>query len=200
MMKKILVIALALLVGAQAHAQLVAKAAFLNASDRSKFDNNVNSVNLSGFSLGAEYKIALPFVDGLGVAPGANVNFLFGSENEFRYSDIALNIPLHATYSFDFGRDFRAYAFGGPSAQIGLIKNSKYTVGNQTNSLNYYSNESSSTYNRFMLLLGLGAGVEVAEMIQVSVGVDFGVTPFFRNDYIRVRRPYQLKIGVGYLF
>ena len=148
----------------------------------------------------AEYKIALPFLDGLGVAPGANLNFLFGKEGSEKLADIALQIPVYATYSYEITNDFRVYGFGGPSFQLGLVKNRSYSINGKTIREDNYANDNVTTFNRAMLLFGLGIGMEVAEMIQVSVGADFGLTPFFRNDYERISRPVQLKIGVGYLF
>lgn len=200
-MKKLLVIALALFVGAQAHAQLVGKAGFLHGTDKYTWhQGDPARIDLNGFYAGAEYKFALPFVDGLGVAPGANLDVLFGKSGHENLMDIAINIPLHATYSFEITDDFCVYGFGGPSLQLGLVKNSRYTSNGHTIKTDYYANDYSTTFNHAMLLLGFGAGMEVAEMIQVSVGVDFGLTPFFKNDDLRVTRPLQIKIGVGYMF
>jgi len=200
-MKKFLVIALTLCLGIQANAQLVGKAGFLHGTDKYRvYQGTTYNEMLNGFFAGAEYKIALPFLDGLGVAPGANLNFLFGKEGSDKLADIALQIPVYATYSYEITNDFRVYGFGGPSFQLGLVKSRSYSINGKTIREDNYANDNVTTFNRAMLLFGLGLGMEVAEMIQVSVGVDFGLTPFFRNDYQRISRPAQLKIGVGYLF
>jgi len=198
-MKKLILVAVAaLLLGVQANAQLVAKAGFVGGIDTQRYFGNTNfeGVGLNGFAFGADYKIALPWVKGLGAEPGVYFNFLFGRRDELNYSDIALSLPIHASYTFDINDTVSLLGLTGPTIQIGLAKNYRYA---NNNPVNLYD-PNGLTYNRFMLLYDVAVGVELFSKIQITTGVDFGLTSFVRTNDMLCRRPVQYKLMVGYMF
>lgn len=212
-MKKVLSVFFAaalMLLGTEAYAQLYFAAGYVNAQDKSvsteKLTNTTytNKVDLNGVFAGAYYNLDLGFVDDLGLAPGVYLTTLFGKKDGVSHSDISVNIPVNITYAFDITNDFKVFGFGGPAVSFGLIKKASYTFEGTTHTANYYSKDYGTTFNRANLLLGLGAGFEVAELIQVSVGAELGLIPQykFENELggARYTRPYQLKLGVGYRF
>ena len=209
-MKKIILIAVTLLLGLQANAQLVVKGGYAFGLDRGRLKETKVNATLpqNGFFAGAEYQIALPFVDGLSFLPGAYINFLFSGKDGIdgvystgTYTDISLSIPLYVAYSQYINDAVTLFGFAGPSLQFGLSKAAYSNYGSgQTNRMNYYSNESPYTFNRTMLLLGVGVGADLFERFRVSAGLDFGLTPFFNGELYRFSRPLQFKLGVGYKF
>ena len=212
-MKKILtsIFAAALfLIGTQAYAQVSVSAGFMNAQDKIA-DNALEgnwTLDLNGFYAGASFNLAIPAVNGLGLAPGAFISGLFGSNGNTKYTDFALNIPINVTYGLNLAPDFKLVGFAGPALQIGVIDKDKYTNSGTTVITDYYDEGSTYTYSRFNVLLGAGAGIEVAEKYQVMIGVDFALLP--RIDFSesllgvththKVTRGPQIKIGVGYSF
>ena len=200
-MKKIIIVLTALLIGLQAQAQLIGKVGYLNAGEKASIANMRDQVSLNGFTVGADYRIPFKSIYGFGLTPGAHVNFLFGSDEAFRYSDIALSIPVMATYALDLNNVVRIIGNAGPTLQLGLAKNATTNIGaGKTDIYDYYAKSSTTTFSRAMLLLGVGAGVELFDKFQISLGVDIGLTSYFREGNAYARRPYQFKLGVGYLF
>ena len=241
-MKKLIVIAAALFVGLQANAQLIFNGGYLHQTESTtitgKNDGNEDITLkgtdlLDGFYAGAKYRIGLDGItEGLSIAPGANFSFMFGRHNALngegfkediiddkaKMNQIALNVPFHVQYSYEFNPDFKLEAWAGPTFQLGLFDN---VVDNDDNPSLLYNRfkviDPSTTYgslvggliaanfrtqaalNRINLLLGLGVGVEVAEKIHVNVGYDFGVLNLSTANNTTVTRGY-LRVGVGYNF
>ena len=199
-----------MLIGTEAFAQLSFGAGYINAADKSVVKENVTNstttgtVDLNGVYAGASYNIYLGFVDGLGFAPGAFVTAMFGKKNEVNYSDIALNVPVHVTYAYELTPDFKVFGFGGPALSVGLLKKASFTENGTTHTTDYYNKDYDTTFERINVLLGLGCGFEVAELVQVTIGADFGLLPQYKaeNSFgsMKYSRPYQLKVGVGYRF
>lgn len=215
-MKKIIASVFAaalLLAGTNAFAQMSVAAGWVNATDKvvqTLSLGNTSSTDiteLNGFYAGVSYNLPLGFVDGLGLAPGAFVQGLFGAdENDHKYTDFSLNVPVNINYGLELASDFKIVAFTGPVLQLGLVKKESYTNGSNTNTTDYYAGD--NPYNRFNVLWGVGAGFEVNEKYQIMVGADFGLLKVFDGTwnvlgvtYNRVAtRPTQIKIGFGYNF
>lgn len=206
-MKKLLVIALALFVGAQAHAQLVADGGYAHAMESIKYQNgNIDfkhTGSLDGLYLGARYLISLDnLVNGLAVAPGANLSYLFGKYWDYencKVRELAINVPAQAMYAYDFGNDFKVFGLAGPIFQLGLSHKAKDSNSGTQYDLYNKDNHLGFARNAFNIYIGLAAGIQVADMIQVSVGFDFGLLNLAYTDHYRMGRNV-LKIGVGYMF
>ena len=241
-MKKLFVIAVALFVGLQANAQLIFNGGYLHQTESTtltgKNDRNeditLNGTDLlDGFYAGAKYRIGLDGItEGLSIAPGANFSFMFGRHNALngegfkediiddkaRMNQIALNVPLHVQYCYEFTPDFKLEAWAGPTFQLGLFDNVVDNDDNPSFLFDRYKQIDASgafgqvlgavisekyrtqaALNRINLLLGLGVGFEVAERVHINVGYDFGVLNLSTANNTKVTRGY-LRVGVGYNF
>lgn len=201
-MKKILLIALALFAGAQAHAQLAVEAGYQHAFENWK----VKSLNLKaetpmdGFYAGVRFGLHLDnLVDGLSFVPGADLSFLFGKSyiGDHPITEVAVNVPLQFRYSYDIVDDFSVFGLFGPTLQYGLY----HQAFKGGTSYNLYSsrNDLNEIRKRFQTYLSFGAGFEVAQMIQVKLGFDVGLLNLTPENDLRATR-HLLKVGAAYLF
>lgn len=219
-MKKLIVIAAALLIGLQANAQIIFNGGYLHATDnitQTTPNGEIKGTNLlDGFYAGAKYRIGLDGItEGLSLAPGANVSVLFGRDaglpdclDDAKTTEVAVNVPLHVQYLFEITPDFKLEAWAGPTVQFGVYNR---TIDGETNPTNIYNlykeiptsannlGASIAPRNRFNLFLGLGVGFEVAELVHVNVGYDFGVLNLATNPNEKIYRGL-LRVGVGYNF
>ena len=90
----------------------------------------------------------------------------------------------------------KVFAYAGPSLQMGLASTSKITVGGTTNTTNNYDNDS---YGRMNVLVGGGIGADIADMLRLTVGYDFGLLDRNSSDNVSLKTS-QLHVGVAYLF
>ena len=219
-MKKFIAIAAALvLFGTQAFAQLSFGAGYLNSTETTKTtykldgSTSSSSQDLNGFYAGANYTIGLDgIVDGLAVTPGVFASMLFGANkdnNNVKYQDLGLNIPLNISYAYELTNDFKLFAFLGPIFQIGLINKTITKDSNSETKVNNFENDIIANTiikygrERFNILLGGGLGFEVSEQFQVMVGYNHSLmnywdqnTPFYNTKVSRS----QITVGVGYNF
>lgn len=218
-MKKLLVIAAALLLGMQANAQLIFNGGYLHQTEQTVITENgvnINGTDLQdGFYAGAKYRINLDGItEGLSLNPGANVSFLFGRHNSIDFKDvfddhavmnqIAFNAPLHVQYLFEVSPDFKLEAWAGPTFQLGLYDRVIDTDDNPTYIFNRFKAVTLAArplapLNRINLLLGLGLGVEVSELIHINVGYDFGLFNLSTATNTKITRGL-LRVGFGYNF
>ena len=205
-MKKFILIVAALFVGTLAQAQITANGGYIHATESFKSSVVSNSSPLDGFYAGANYYYSLDrFVDGLAVLPGLNLSFLWGSRTmlantnytNIKLSEVALNIPVYASYTYKINENFKVFGQTGPSFQFAFshrasTPQASYQLLNRSNGLDLVR----SVFN---LYWGIGAGVEVNELLRLDVGYDFGFFNMSRTDDVSIRRGY-LHFGVGYLF
>jgi len=190
-----------MLLGTQAFAQIAVGGGYLNATEKAKVGGVSSSLDLNGVYAGASINFSLDgLVDGLGVAPGAYLDLLFGKQDDgWKHRDISLQVPVNFNYGYELTDDFKVFGFAGPILHLGLIKKESYKANGGTTTYNYYNDDYANDLGRFNLLLGLGAGIEVSEMFQVVVGFDFGLLNMDGDSGYTYRRPTQIKIGVNYL-
>ena len=218
-MKKFILIAAALLIGIQANAQLIFNGGYLHATEQTSISEAGNTVSgtdlLDGLYAGAKYRFGLDGItEGLSIAPGANLSFLYGRHNAIDSKDlvddkaflnqIALNVPVHVQYLFEITPDFKLEAWAGPTMQLGLYDRA---IDNGENPTLIYNNFKEiprltgklGARSLFNLYLGLGAGVEISELVHVNVGYDFGLLNISTDPNAKVTRGL-LRIGFGYNF
>lgn len=206
-MKKILLLAAALFLGLQAHAQLAAEGGYMHAFESA--NTIYRSPSQGGIFVGARYNIDLDnWVDGLYASPGLNLSVLNGRVllndlvlTKVGSREVALNMPLHIAYKHEFVSDFSVYGFAGPTLQLGLLNNIVDRNDNSTYRYNMYKENKLGAAPRapFNLYLGLGAGICVADRFLVNVGFDFGLLNLTTATNAKLHRNV-LKIGVGYVF
>lgn len=207
-MKKVLLIIAALFVGMQAQAQIVADGGYFHAFEHGK-NLAYSSPSQDGLFLGARYNIDLDgWMDGLSFIPGLNLSALKGKVllnnlvlNKTTTREIAINMPIHLKYQYEFMSNFAVYGFLGPTLQLGLLNNIVDRNDNSSLRYNMYKENKlgSSPRTPFNLYLGLGVGVEVAERILVNAAFDFGLLNLTTGQNQKLHRNV-LKIGIGYIF
>lgn len=207
-MKKFILIAAALFVGTLAQAQIVANAGYIHAFENSKYSAITGDTytpyrgSLDGFYVGANYYYSLDrYVSGLAVLPGANISALFGRHaqfNSYSVSELALNIPVQACYTYKINDNFHVFGQTGPALQFAFTHNVRDNQGT-TYSLLRKNNRFGEARTFFNLFWGITAGVEVSELLRIEVGFDFGFLNQSRTEGYKVSRNF-LHFGVGYLF
>ena len=212
-MKKIIaiVLAAALFAGTNAFAQLYPGAGYINSTLSGQFNGNAQDpVNSNGFYAGASNNVARP--GGLAVAPGLYASLitntseggvsLFGvSQNsKSTFTEIALNVPVLANYTYALNRDAKVFAYAGPTFQLGLssktvTENSGVVSGTSTS--DHYAD---GDFKKFNVYVGGGVGAEFAKIL-VTVGYDYGLMNLYAGstDNTYYHRA-NLHIGVGYAF
>lgn len=207
----ILSAALLLLAGTQANAQISIGAGYVNSVESYKISKNADPSNnaLNGFYAGFGYTI--PVVSGLNFTPGVYYEFLTKSDAtniggvanvSGKITEHYINVPLTFSFGAELTDGFRVFAYAGPTAAIGLASTTVYNgtvLGISAGStVDNYNNDG---YGRFDILLGAGLGFEIADMIRLNVGYDWGML----NRYIGTtegvsRKNTRLTAGVAFLF
>lgn len=206
-MKKLIVLAAALLLGFQAKAQIVADAGFQLAFENTKlllddatYASHPNT--FFGVYAGANYYFNLDdLVDGLAALPGMNVSFLIGHHWDFhdvKAREVAINLPLQASYTHELNDNLKIFGQTGPTLQFALSHKVDDGYGTTYNLLNK-SNKFGESRKPFNLYWGLAAGVELNDQFRFDVGYDFGLLNLSRESYLKTHRGF-LHLGVGYLF
>ncbi len=220
-MKKVLIIVASLLIGMQAHAQLVTGAGYLHniESTKSKEGRAMgDAAHLNGFYLGASYNLA--FGQYFGVAPGLYLDMLFQSKNIYEgspfggvpvggsfssnYTEVALSLPVNLTGQYEIGNNISILAFAGPTFRLGLMARSTYNAsasigpihGSTSDAYDHYGDKGDT--NRFNILLGGGVGVQVGD-IQFLLGYDHTLLNATKFENFTTGR-HQIKAGINFAF
>ncbi|MCR5018668.1 MAG: PorT family protein [Bacteroidales bacterium] len=212
-MKKILaiVLAAALFAGTNAFAQLYPGAGYINSTLSGQYNGNAQDpVNSNGFYAGASFNVALP--GGLAVAPGLYASLitntseggvsLFGvSQNsKSTFTEIALNVPVLANYTYALNRDAKVFAYAGPTFQLGLSSKTHTDASGVISGSSDTDHYADGDFNKFNIYVGGGVGAEFAKIL-VTVGYDYGLMNLYagttENTYYHRA---NLHIGVGYAF
>ena len=212
-MKKILaiVLAAALFAGTNAFAQLYPGAGYINSTLSGQYNGNAQDpVNSNGFYAGASFNVALP--GGLAVAPGLYASLitntseggvsLFGvSQNsKSTFTEIALNVPVLANYTYALNRDAKVFAYAGPTFQLGLSSKTHTDASGVISGSSDTDHYADGDFNKFNVYVGGGVGAEFAKIL-VTVGYDYGLMNLYAGstDNTYYHRA-NLHIGVGYAF
>ncbi|MBO4434817.1 MAG: outer membrane beta-barrel protein [Bacteroidales bacterium] len=218
-MKKIIAIAFAALVlaGTNAFAQLSAGLGYINATEKSVYQNGDNDpvitkAPFNGLYAGVSYNLAVPGVNGLGLTPGIYASYLFSNRHvdgvsafgytilpggTYKDSDISINVPIHVNYSVDIASDSKVFVYGGPMLQYALSNTTQYATDgssdyNTTNNLQ----GNSATRAPFNLYVGAGLGAEFNK-IKIILGYDMSLLNMDTRDNYTLGRS-QIRLGVGY--
>lgn len=218
-MKKVLLIVVSLLIGMQAHAQLVVGAGYLHNIENTKNKEGKaigDAEHLNGFYLGASYNLA--FGQHFGVAPGLYLDMLFQSNNIYdatviqgvtgsassNYTEVALNLPVNLNCQFEVGSNASVFAFAGPTFQLGLMARSTFNAsasigpihGSTSDDYDHYGDKGDT--NRFNILLGGGVGVQIGD-IQFLLGYDHTLLNASKLESHTMGR-HQIKAGINFAF
>lgn len=207
-MKKFIVIAAALLLGFQARAQIIADGGVVVAFEKSR--NNLEAYfpsTMTGLYAGAKYYVSLDdVVDGLAFLPGANLSVLVGHNFESRdymERELALNIPLQASYTHELNENIKVFGQTGPAIQLALVHKVRDTTTGTIYPLMNKNNTFGYARQPFNVYWGFAAGVEINDMFRIDLGIDLGFLNLSKNVEHRtinkITRNY-MHVGFGYLF
>ena len=197
-----------MLAGFNANAQVSLGAGFLNSKSITKIESSTANAVMNGFYVGADY--CMPIVGGLSMTPGLYYSYSTASDAaaigsiisaKGTTSEMYIGVPVNFSYTLNFSDAVKGFVFAGPTFNLGLTSNTKYS-GNIAGfsagkTVDYYKD---SDYGRFEVMLGGGVGLEVS-CIRLTVGYDLGINNRYTGklDDYTVRRN-QLHAGIAYLF
>lgn len=209
MKKIILTLALAAMAATSAFAQLSVGAGYVNSTLTNKVsDNKSTDTALNGAYVNANF--TLPIAGGLKLVPGVVFSYIGGESSSnlgsiikgtVTRSEMNLSIPVNVTYGVDLGKSLSAFVFAGPTVDLGCLASLKGEVesilGSGSKDADLYGEN--SNYGRFDVLVGGGAGVDIAKIIRLTVGYNYGVLDRNSADNATAHRGF-LHAGVSYLF
>ena len=208
-----------MMLGTQAHAQLVVGAGYLHSIEKDKYvksdEPKPNVEHLNGFYAGASYNFR--FGTFFGVAPGFYLNMLFQDKQlldynsqalnysaRSRYTEIALNLPIKLTFNFEINDNLSTFAYVGPNFQYGVFARSTVNKSGSVLGINLSKGQEYNHYgekgdtNPFNIYMGAGAGVQVGD-IQFMIGYDHNLLNCTKvTDWYSSRN--QIKAGVNFVF
>lgn len=211
-MKKIFILTALLMTGTLAQAQdLSLGAGYLYSTLTSQTGNTKESNEVtSGAYLGGSFNI--PIVGELGLAPGLYYSILTGQgtgsyldglvQGRVKFAEHAINLPVYLNYGMELGHA-DLFIFAGPTFQYGI--SSKYKFEGSIPLVGFGAREEIDSYKdlsmgRFNIYMGGGLGVDLNELIRVTVGFDYGLLDLDKSDENCKQYRYNFKVGVAYLF
>lgn len=192
-MKKILLLAITVLMAIMANAQISVQSGYLLNTCKTKVSPDKYSNSYNGIMVAADYNLNL--TGNLSVAPGLGLDYSFENFNEDgykeKYRELGLLAPVDVNYSFPISDGLSLSVFAGPTFYYGLISKDVAV----TPSYNYYSDDN----KRFDLFLGGGLWCDINKTIRVKAGYKLGVTNNCKIDGIKERNNF-FSLSVGFLF
>ena len=200
-MKKLMIMALALLTAGIASAQITYSIGYINTSTTSKYEATVagvkvsksNTSSMNGFIIGVDDNINL--TGDLNVAPGVGMDLSFKKEEGIKYTKFGLFAPVDFNYGFALGSDIKLFIYAGPTFDLGIISSAKDDDGNKSN----LYKEKEGNMSRFDILLGGGAWVTFKDQLRFKVGYKAGMLNTCKTDNYTVKNNV-LSVSVGYIF
>ena len=198
-MKKVFAIAAALM--------MLATAANAQSFGAGYVQSTANSASSNGFYAGFGYSAEI--MPGLNLNPGLYYELLTSSTGASlgswasysgKTTEHYVNVPLHLSYGINFAPTFKVFAYGGPTANVGIASSTKVSGsvlgfgGSDT-----IDNYKDSNYGRFDIMLGVGGGVELMRKFRITVGYDWGMLDRDNRDNVVLKRN-RLTAGAAFIF
>ena len=163
--------------------------------------------SLNGFYLEATYDFNFLNKNwgSLGLQPGVRYTFAGESDSDEvagvkakeSFTEHYLDVPVNVKYSYEIiPTTLKAYAFAGPVFSLGLASNLKAGAGDTSVKTNNYKDTESG---RFDIKFGLGAGVTLAEKLNVKLGYNIGMLNRYTGEQISKDYKYKTHTGVFYI-
>jgi hypothetical protein len=208
-MKKIyfILIAAALFLAVDANAQIGVGLGYNLLTTTATMADESEDDSLNGFYLEATYDFNFLNKNwgSLGLQPGVRYTFAGESDSDEvagvkakeSFTEHYLDVPVNVKYSYEIiPTTLKAYAFAGPVFSLGLASNLKAGAGDTSVKTNNYKD---TEYGRFDIKLGLGAGVTLAEKLNVKLGYNIGMLNRYTGEQISKDYKYKTHTGVFYL-
>ena len=208
-MKKIyfLIAAAAMFLAVEANAQIGVGLGYNLLTTTTTMADESEDDSLNGFYLEATYDIN--FLNrnwgSLGLQPGFRYTFagesdsdeVAGVKTNASFTEHYLDVPVNVKYSYEIiPTTLKAYAFAGPVFSLGLASNLKAGAGDTSVKTNNYKD---TEYGRFDIKFALGAGVTLAEKLNVKLGYNIGMLNRYTGEQISKDYKYKTHTGVFYL-
>ena len=195
-MKKLMIMAVALLTAGIASAQVTYSIGYINTKVTSKVGGYSNSESMNGFTIAVDYNINL--AGDLNVAPGLGMDLSFGKQKtvlgDEKVKKFGVYVPVDFNYGFALGSDLKLFVYAGPTVDFGIFYNGK--IGDEKT--DYYKKEEGNM-SRFDLLLGGGAWITYQDVLRFKVGYKAGMLNTCKTDGYTVKNNV-LSVSVGYVF
>lgn len=225
---KLIAVAVAIFAASiEASAQFGVNISYMNSNARPvQWSDAKNQTN--GFTVGIDNELKL-IGNFLSIQPGLYYQHLLASEDivdlgsqlyaKNTYSDYFLAIPLHVKLGFNIlpNKMLRVYVFAGPTFEIGLKSEDKFSIAGEGEiSYNYYTGKFSTSsdevndivassglfpdqkvYDRFDVMVGGGVGIQVIRFLDIKVGYDYGLVNRYRKEMDKTVNRGQFYVGVG---
>ena len=188
-MKKVFLLAVALMISAMAYAQFSVQVGYQMNSMMTEMDGVRATQYYNGAAAAVDYNI--PLVGSLSVAPGLGVNFFFTNKYGVKYRECDLFAPIDFNLCLSDSRDTRLSLFVGPTFYYGLFSKDISTNPHH----DYYNTES----KRFGMSLGGGIWCDIKESFRVKIGYKFGLLNCSKEAGV-TERSNTLMLAIGYLF
>lgn len=211
-----LIAAAMLLVGTDAFAQFSASVGYSHSRTAFRaIGLNVAKANMDGFYGGVTYNIPIAqgSIGSFGIAPGIYASYMMKPKTNLfvvkgDISESYLSVPVDFNFSIPVSDGLKFIVFAGPTLSVGMTSNVKVTaVGDKDLSESMIGTNNDLYdgvlaqklgYDRFDLLFGGGVGVDVEDMIRLTVGYDSGLLNR-GGSTLEIHRN-QFHIGLAYLF
>lgn len=156
--------------------------------------NTFSGTNFQGFFLGGAYNIELPFLSGLGVAPGLQFRLNTRSDNQNTQTQTLIDIPILVDYVIPINKNITVAPFVGPMLSLALSGTSK----NKNTDISYPWYGENGSLTRFNLYGVVGAEGSYANFM-LFLGYRFG---FFDIDKLDISKTKAngFFVGLGYSF
>ena len=186
-MKKVFLLAVALMISVMAHAQFSVQVGYQMNSMRTEIGGVRATQYYNGVAAVVDYNI--PLVGSLSVAPGLGIDFLFTNKYDVKYRELELFAPIDFNLCISDRGDARLSLFAGPTLYYGLF------CKDVSRNYNYYDTDN----KRFDMSLGGGIWCDINEVLRVKIGYKFGLLNSSKEAGISEKNN-SLTLSVGYIF
>lgn len=178
-----------------------------------------------GIRAGVNFANATEEIDGYSYSPKSNTNFHLGVAVDFpllqslyiqsglyytvkgwkldddgedvKASPAYLEIPVLASYRYDFSDAAQLQINVGPYLAYGIGGKVKYEYRGHSNEYDFFGDEDDDSWGakRFDAGLQIGAGIVFAEHIYVGCAYEIGLANIARDDYSVKNKNFMLSLG-----
>lgn len=200
-MKRLIIsIALVAVAATSAMAQVSVGAGYLSTTTKTTISDKNTSATSDGFYVGAD--AAYNLGAGFSVIPGLYYGYAFSKDSFYGVADAEtkshyLSVPVNFKYGLPVLDVLNVFAYAGPQFNFGLASKTTATALGVSSEVNNYGDD--SNLSRFDIALGVGLGFDVADMIRINFGYNWGLLDLNKSDNIKMHNN-NWHVGVAFLF
>ncbi|MDR0233177.1 MAG: hypothetical protein LBI82_13845 [Dysgonamonadaceae bacterium] len=158
-----------------------------------------DSKSVPGFRIGYVYQPQ--FIYGFGLRTGLNLDTYISVSDDWLFSEMAINVPLHAEYRLHLSDKFSIFFEAGPSFDLGLFAEMETSSGGEkyTESDLYGKADWGYPTERFNAYIDLGGGIRFKNL-QFNIGTSRGLSEVSVDNGWKVRQNRNLNLGISWMF